>query len=160
SDQVEGPPPNIPPSGTPEEPAMLSRLSLPSLGTASLLVLALAAPPSRAADAPAPVPASVTVHPPALELRHQRRPQSLRVLGAPPGGYTLDLPDQARFASAAPRVAVVNERGWVRPVASGQTQVTVAAAGQTRTVPVKVQLPAAEPPYSFRHEVMPVLSRA
>src|SRR5207249_317349 len=32
--------------------------------------------------------------------------------------------------------------------------------GQTKTVAVKVQLPAAEPPTSFRHEVMPVLSRA
>ena len=42
--------------------------------------------------------------------------------------------------------------------ATAQTQVTVAVAGQTQTVPVKVQLPAAEPPISFRHEVMPVLS--
>src|SRR5204863_5925660 len=53
-----------------------------------------------------------------------------------------------------------DERGWVRPVASGATQVTVTAAGQTVTVPVKVELPAVEPPISFRHEVMPVLSRA
>src|SRR5439155_25980195 len=38
--------------------------------------------------------------------------------------------------------------------------VTVAAAGQTRTIAVKVQLPAKEPPISFRNEVMPVLSKA
>src|SRR5262249_40571211 len=55
---------------------------------------------------------------------------------------------------------VVNEQGWVRPVGTGATTVTVTVAGQTVAVPVKVQLPAAEPPYSFRHEVMPVLSRA
>ncbi len=37
---------------------------------------------------------------------------------------------------------------------------TVAVAGQTLTVAVKVQLAANEPPTSFRHEVMPILTRA
>src|SRR5205823_2928931 len=57
------------------------------------------------------------------------------------------------------KVATV-EAGWVRPVGTGQTTVTVTAGGQTFSVPVKVTLPAAEPPISFRHEVMPVLTRA
>ena len=46
------------------------------------------------------------------------------------------------------------------PVGNGQTQVTVAIANQTETIPVKVQLPAVEPAMSFRHEAMPVLSKA
>jgi hypothetical protein len=84
----------------------------------------------------------------------------LQVLGTTADGYALDLRSQARFTSADPRIAVVEDQGWVRSVGSGQTQVTVSVAGQTRTVPVKVQLPPAEPPYSFRHEVMAVLSKA
>jgi hypothetical protein len=82
------------------------------------------------------------------------------VLGATADGYSLDLRPQAKFTTADPRIATVDAHGWVRPVASGQTQITITVAGQTRTVPVKVQLPPAEPRYSFRHEVMPVLSRA
>jgi hypothetical protein len=117
--------------------------------------------PLRAtAEEPAPVPASIAVHPTQLDLRHQRQPHSLQVLGTSANGFSLDLRAQAKFASADPKVATVDEKGHVRPIANGQTQVTVTVAGQTRTVPVKVQLPAAEPAISFRHEVMPVLSRA
>jgi hypothetical protein len=105
-------------------------------------------------------PVSVTVFPPALDLRHHRQPHALQVLGTTADGYTLDLHAQAQFTCADPKVAVVDAEGWVRPVAGGQTQVTVAVAGRTQTVPVKVQLPAAEPPSSFRHEVMAVLSKA
>src|SRR5262245_33435120 len=107
------------------------------------------------------VPAGpITIHPAAVELRHPRQPQSLQVLGMSADGFSLDLSSAAKFTSADPSIAAVDEQGCVRPVASGQTQVTVIAAGQTVAVPVKVQLPAAEPPYSFRHEVMAVLSKA
>jgi hypothetical protein len=126
----------------------------------SLLALVLAVPPCLAADN-SPVPAGpVMVHPTALELRHQRQPHSLQVMGTTADGFALDLRAQARFVSADPRIAAVDEQGWVRPLTNGQTQVTISVAGQTKTVPVKVQLPAVEPPTSFRHEVMAVLSKA
>ncbi len=138
--------------------SLRSSLALP--GVLAALLVGTATGSTCRADAPAPVPASITVQPAALDIRHHRHPHSLQVLGTTADGYSLDLRSQARFTSADPRVATVDERGWVRPVTSGQTRVTVAVAGQTQTITVKVQLPAAEPPYSFRHEVMPVLSRA
>lgn len=107
-----------------------------------------------------PLPASVTVQPATIDLLHQRQPFGLQVLGASAHGYSLDLRPQATFTSGDPKIATVTKDGWVRPVANGQTQVKVTAAGQTKTVTVKVQLPKVEPKYSFRHEVMPVLSRA
>ena len=107
-----------------------------------------------------PAPGSITVQPTAIEVRHQRHPLALQVLGSSADGYSLDLRGQAKFASADPKIAVVDADGWVRPVANGQTQVTIAVGTQTKTVAVKVQLPPSEPPMSFRHEVMPVLSRA
>jgi hypothetical protein len=100
----------------------------------------------------------ITVHPAAVDLRHIRSPQSLQVLGNTVDGYSLDLRAQATFTSANPAVASV-EQGIVCPVANGETSITVVVAGQTLTVPVKVQLAAAEPPRSFRHEVMPILSK-
>ena len=106
------------------------------------------------------VPASIAVHPAEISLNHQRNLFAVQITGASAEGYSLDLHPQAKFQSANPAVATVDERGIVRPVANGQTQISVVIAGQTKTVPVKVQLPASEPSYSFRHEVMPVLSRA
>jgi len=129
-------------------------------GLLAAVVLGVTGSACRAADEPVPVPGSIMVHPTTLDLHHVRHLHSLQMLGATPDGYTLDLRPQARFTSGDLRVATIDERGWVRPVGSGQTKVTVTVAGQTRTVAVKVQLPPVEPPYSFRHEVMPVLSRA
>lgn len=129
---------------------------------ASFVAVTFAIVPATACRAqdPVPQPASITIQPAALELRHQRQPHSLQVLGAAADGYSVDLRAQAKFTSAHPAIATVDAHGWVQPKSNGQTTITVVAAGQTRTVPVTVQLPAAEPPMSFRHEVMAVLSRA
>ncbi len=107
-----------------------------------------------------PVPASITVLPASIEIRQQRHPHALQVLGVSADGFSLDLRAQAKYASADPKIATVDAEGWVYPLASGQTQVTVSIAGATKTVAIKVELPAAEPAISFRHEVMPVLSKA
>lgn len=101
----------------------------------------------------------VTVSPVAVRVIHQRQGQSLLVSGRTADGISLDLTTTATFQVADPTIAVV-ENGYLRPLKSGETKVTITAAGQTLEVPVKVELPAVEPPYSFRHEVMPVLSKA
>lgn len=125
------------------------------------LVLILAFAPSvQGADAPAPLPESLLVHPSALDLAHPRQPGLLQVSGSTADGYTVDLHDQTKFTSADPKVAAVDAQGWVRPLANGATVVRVEVLGRTFSVPVKVALPAAVPPTSFRHEVMPALSLA
>jgi hypothetical protein len=123
----------------------------------SFLLMFAVVPCSRGADEPV---GPIAIHPTALEIRHQRHPHSLQVLGTTAEGFTIDLRGQAKFVSADPKVAIVDAQGWVRPLSSGQTQVTVTIAGQSVPVAVKVQLPAAEPLYSFRHEVMAVLSKS
>ena len=108
----------------------------------------------------AAITGSITVHPATIELRHPRQPKSLQVLATTADGYSLDLREGARFTSSDANIARVDERGWVQAVSTGQTQITIAASGQTLIVPVNVQLPAVSPPYSFRHEVMAVLSKS
>lgn len=120
---------------------------------------ALAALLASAAVAPAQEAASVQVSPTAITIRHHRHPHALQVLGRTADGYSLDLHAAATYASADAKVATVDAAGWVRPVASGRTTVTVTAGGKTTAVPVTVELPAVEPATSFRHEVMPVLTR-
>ncbi len=134
---------------------MITRFTLVGL----LLVVHL--PHSSKAAAPTPgIPSSFEVHPATLELHHQRRPHSLQVFATTADGYSLDLRNQARFQSAHPQVARVDEQGWVHPLSDGSTQITVTIGSHSKTIPVKVQLPTKEPPSSFRHEVMPVLTRA
>src|SRR4051794_12282684 len=128
---------------------------LPRRNILAAAVILLAASSARADQ-----PAAVTVLPAAIDIRHHRHPHAVQVLGTTADGFSLDLRGAATFTSADPKVATVDGLGWVRPVATGETSVTVRVAGQTKTVPVKVTLPAAEPPTSFRHEVMPVLTRA
>lgn len=100
----------------------------------------------------------VQVVPSALKLIHHRHEHSLTVSGRTADGFAVDLTQQATLTSADPTIATI-ENGWVKPLKSGQTQITVQAAGQTVQVPVAVELPVVEKPYSFRHEVMPVLSK-
>jgi len=137
-------------------------MNVPTIASWSQLAIALVgltASTLYGQDNPAP-PGPVSVHPAAIDLRHVRSPQMLQVLGTTADGYSLDLHAQATFTSAHPNIATVDAKGIVQPVASGETQITVAVAGQSIVVPVKVQVATADPPRSFRHEVMPALSKA
>src|SRR5687768_2844526 len=101
------PTPPLPAAPSSEQGLAMFRLA------AVIVVLGIAVP--CRADAP------VVIHPAALDLRHHRQPHALQVLGTTPDGYSLDLRPHARFASADPKVAVIDDHGWVRPVATGQT---------------------------------------
>lgn len=105
-----------------------------------------------------PISGNIQAVPSALKLIHHRHEHSLTISGRTADGFAVDLSKQATLTSADPTIATI-ENGWVKPLKSGQTQITVQAAGQTVQVPVVVELPAVERPYSFRHEVMPVLSK-
>ena len=109
---------------------------------------------------PAPVPGEIRVEPPAVALDHHRRPHSLIVTTTTPDGLTVDLTLQARYESSDPKIATVDAAGRVAPVAGGTARVTVTAAGKSAAVDVTVTLPPAPRPVSFRHDVMPVLSKA
>jgi hypothetical protein len=103
--------------------------------------------------------ASITVSPTSLEIKHHRHAHAIQVLGTSADGYALDLRDSATFTTDNPKVAVV-EAGWVKPVGSGIARITVTAEGKTFTIPVTVTVAEKEPAISFRHEVMPVLTRS
>src|SRR5262245_9281081 len=80
---------------------------------------------NASAAEPAPAPAgAILVQPASLDLRHPRQPHSLQVLATSADGYSLDLSGQAQFSSADAAVASVDERGWVRPLKTGQTQIS------------------------------------
>lgn len=111
-----------------------------------------------AADAPQ-VAGAIKVEPATIELNHRRHPHSILVTAASADRRAVDLTSQATFQSSNSSVARVSSLGWVEPVASGMAEITVSAAGQSAIVKVSVMLPDTPPTYSFRHDVMPALSK-
>src|SRR5438128_1118714 len=103
---------------------------LPAL-TCSVLMCA-------SAIADQPVSGNIQAVPPALKLIHHRHEHSLTISGRTADGFAVDLSQQAVLSSADPSIAVI-ENGWVKPLKSGQTQITVQAAGQTVQVTVTVE---------------------
>src|SRR5436309_2301663 len=97
-----------------------------------LLVIVLFAPTARGQSDP--LPGSVSVHPAPIEIKHHRHPIGIQVLGASRDGFSLDLRKQAKFAVANRKIATVDADGWVRPVANGQTTISVGVAGVFKDV--------------------------
>src|SRR4051812_46156338 len=110
---------------------------VPRLRFGLILLLATLAVPLLAADDPPPA-GPITAHPASILLRHHRQVQWLQLLGASADAYSLDLRGAAQLTIADPKIAVIDDKGLIRPVANGDTQLTVVVAGQTLTVPIKV----------------------
>jgi hypothetical protein len=102
---------------------------------------------------------TVAVYPPDVNLETGRDRQSFVVQLTQPDGLTRDVTDQAKVTFADPALAKL-EKNVVLPVADGATTMTVAVAGQTVNVPVKVTKAKTDRPVSFKLDVMPVFLRA
>jgi hypothetical protein len=116
-----------------------------------------------------PLPASVpptaalktlTVYPAQINLDGPRAEQHVGVLGEYVDGRAWDLGRSAKFSIAKPEIASVDVTGMVRPVADGETILTIQAGGKTTTIPIKVSKAAADIPVSFSREIVPILTKA
>ena len=138
---------------------MLSHIVKPQAAL-FLAVFSFAGSVSRAAEPPASAPMRLVVYPERIDLNGTRAEQRLGVVGEYADGRRWDLSRDAKYASVAEKIAVVDARGLVKPAGDGQTEIAVSAAGLSVKVPVHVKEAKAETPVSFSREVMPVLTRA
>ena len=124
-----------------------------------ILILTMSLPQLVNAAEPVIV-GDILVQPTSIKLSHRRHPHSILVTAKTADGLTVDLTSQAAFSVADKTVADVNLLGWVSGMKNGSTLVTVAVAGRKTQVKVDVALPEAARSYSFRHDVMPILSKS
>ncbi len=110
-------------------------------------VLVAAAQTALAAD-------TLTVHPNSVTLSD---PFARRQLLVEANGQ--DATRSAKFISAQPNVATVDESGYVLPIADGSTEIRITINGQTATVPVAVKGMANSRAVDFSTEIVPLLSR-
>src|SRR5579862_2322611 len=115
--------------------------------SASLLLLAM---PALAAD--------LTILPPAVTLNGPESYQQL-IAEATIDSHNQDLTQTAQWKSSNPAIASVDKTGQVRPVADGEATITATAGSGTASVTIHVTHAKAPNTWSFRNDVIPVMSK-
>src|SRR5687767_6880853 len=127
-----------------------------TLRFATLLTSTLAVGATAAAQSPL---VELRVYPADVQLNTSRDRQSYVVQAAYEDGLTRDVTAEAQVAFG--NTALVRHEGnTIHPVADGATEMTVAFADKSLTVPVTVAAAAADRPISFRLDVMPVFMKS
>ncbi|MCA9050180.1 MAG: DUF1549 domain-containing protein [Planctomycetaceae bacterium] len=103
-------------------------------------------------------PVSITVSPAEINLSGQRDRQSFIVQAVMANGLTFDVTAKAQASIADGAFARLDGHTFY-PVADGTTKVVVTYEGHTAELPVTVTTAAADPPLSFRLDVMPVFMK-
>ena len=122
-----------------------------------LAAIVLFGPAGAFADPPASK--TLEVWPAEVRLSGPASSQRLVVVGVDPDGSRRDLTADAWAESASPGVAAIDARGRVIPKGDGIGTIVVRAGGTEARVPVHVSGAAAARRVSFRHEVVPVLTK-
>jgi hypothetical protein len=103
--------------------------------------------------------AKLEVFPPDVNLSMACDRQRLVVQATYADGLTRDVTAEAAIFAADPKL-VRREGNVFWPLADGKSSLSVAFGGQSVTVPLVVTQATAQPPLSFRLDVMPVFMRA
>lgn len=118
-----------------------------------LLVLSAIASGMGAAERIETAPATIV-------LSGERSRQQLAVTGYDPDGSIRDLSSSAGYSVEPPDLARVSASGVVTPQRAGEGVIRVRAAGLVATVPARVENPAGPRPFSYRRDVVALLSKA
>lgn len=103
-------------------------------------------------------PQKIEVYPTQFSLESPRREMHVLVTGHYADGSTQDLTRAAELTSGNAQIATI-EKGRVRPVANGQTEVVVRVAGQEAKIPVTVSKQDVPDPVSFNFGTLVALSK-
>ena len=125
-----------------------SRLQ-PGLAAPQLLLLLLALPAFAQ---------KLAVLPPSVDLTGPEARQQL-IAEATVGDHQEDWSSAAEWSSSDSKVATVDPHGLVRPAGDGEARITVRAKGQTTGVTVRVSNAHAAFTWSFRNQVIPVMTK-
>ncbi|MFP6765800.1 MAG: DUF1549 domain-containing protein, partial [Planctomycetaceae bacterium] len=108
--------------------------------------------------------AELQVSPARIALVRPEASQQLIVKSPLAGHRFRDVTRRVTFEIKPAEIAIVDQRGLVRPVANGNAELTLRAGEGVSvtelTVPIEVTGMIAPQPVSFRNEVMPILTKA
>ena len=127
-------------------------LSLPAL-------ILIAGTLSRVNGADAPELVKITAFPGDIQLSTQRDRQSVIVQALYSNGLTRDVSSEAEYSLADPTLAKL-DAGTVLPVKDGATELRIALAGKSISLPITVKDAAVDRPVSFKLDIMPIFMKA
>lgn len=120
-----------------------------------------AKPTAKAVATPAVSPiVTVKIDPAVVVLDGPKSRQQLAITGVAKDGTLYDLTSKAKFSSKTPKIIAANAAGVVQPVGDGEGTVAVTAAGKTTTLKVSTKNVAKPFVWSYRNQVISVLSKA
>lgn len=122
---------------------------------ALLLAVLLVSASSRANESE-----KLAVSPSVVKLDSPESTQQLLVTAYHPNDTRNDVTHLAQYRISDPTVVQVSTTGEVRPLRDGSTQITISHIDKTIELNVEVTAFATPPPISFRHQVIPILSKA
>jgi hypothetical protein len=103
---------------------------------------------------------SLQILPPDISLNSPEASDQVVVLLQSPDGSVRDVTRSARFTLSNPAVATISDTGRIEPLHDGRLQLTAEADGLTTQAAVVVSGHSVPKPVSFRHDILPLLTRA
>jgi hypothetical protein len=113
---------------------------------------------AASAFAQSPVTA-IAVHPATVELKNGDDAAQLVVTGTLADGSLLDLTHEAKYTVKDAKLASVTATGRAVPLANGSSEIVVAHAGKTATVPVTAKNVGVNLPLNFTNQVVPIFTK-
>lgn len=101
---------------------------------------------------------SLTVHPQHVELTAQSRSQQIAVT-LPQDTGARDVTQSVRFTVGDPQVASITPSGKIKGHRNGETTLRIEHEGASVQIPIRVGGVDEPPRYSYRQDVMPILSK-
>jgi hypothetical protein len=123
-------------------------------------VILLSLPHSPAIAAEAERPSSLVVNPSEVALHGRWDRCQLVVTGSFENNHVRDLTASVTYSIQAPEVVEVTPQGVVLPKSEGRSTIVIRAGNLEVKTPVQVDGLAAPDPVSFRHQVLPLLTRS
>ncbi len=103
---------------------------------------------------------NIRILPASIELVSPRFTQRLVVEGTFVDGHLEDITSKARLSCSDSRIALVDKQAFVHPQSDGRATVTATYAGRQASAPVQVANFTAPFAWSFRNNVLPVMTKA
>jgi hypothetical protein len=157
--QADQSPPQHSPRARSDAPYHSTDMSKPDGAGSSLKAKKLTTPVADHSSYPPAALTKIEILPSSISIAGPRYSQLLVVEGTFADGHQEDLTSQAKLTTSDAKVASLDEDGFALPQGDGAATITAIVQGHRASVPVIVKDYAQASTWSFRNDVLPVMTK-